>query len=397
MKRSIRSVMTRSRLGVACGLVLVAWFVVDGRTMTAQSRPQTSGARLSGGNGTMYIGSYPDTIAIIDEATEKITGRIHIKSGIPRRLGLSTDKTRFYVIEATNERVEIIDIASKTTIDQFTLTEGNKRVRIAAIEPDPTHRYAILITRTATKLRDHVEIGPSQLQQYDLKEHKIMRTIPWPDGEERDSANLMFSPDGKLLYFLGNEVLIFETENFTQVDKWDMSNLEEGLGQVSVSFGGFGGLDTTNDEPGFLTTTMTVEDPVQHRRMMGVAKINLTKKEMEFYTIGPAGGVNFVLSPDHKLAYGLESAVGRYQFWTFDLERRMVTSRQEFDGRPRMSLKTSSNGKLLYIYTAGHTIDVYDGANYKYLRTIELDGDMTTQFYVLPRAAGAPAATAARP
>jgi hypothetical protein len=58
-----------------------------------------------------------------------------------------------------------------------------------------------------------------------------MRTIPWPDGEERDNANLMFSPDGKLLYFLGNEILIFETEKFTQVDKWDLSNLEEGLGR----------------------------------------------------------------------------------------------------------------------------------------------------------------------
>ena len=245
----------------------------------------------------------------------------------------------------------------------------------------------MMITRTATKLRDRVEIGPSQLQQYDLKEHKITRTVAWPDGEERDQANLMFSPDGKLLYLLANEILIFETENFTQVDKWDLSNLEEGLGQVSVSFGGFGGLDTVNDDPGFLTTTMTVEDPVQHRRMMGVARINLVKKDLEFYTIGPAGGVNFVLAPDKKRGYGLESAVGRYQFWTFDLEQRKVISRAEFEGRPRMALKTSTNGKILYIYQAGSTIDLYEAATYKYLRTITLDGDVTTGFYVVPKPA----------
>ena len=369
---------------VATGLVTLAWFVLVSPGASAQQ------ARLTGGNGTLYIGGYPNLIWIIDEATEKVTGTIQTRSGIPRRMTLSRDLTRFYIIDATAERVEIVDIASRATLDTFTLTQGNKRVRISSLEPDPQHRYAILLSRTATKERDHVEIGASTLQQYDLKEHKVMRTIPWPDGQERDNANLMFSPDGKLLYFLGTEILIFETENFTQVDKWDLSNLEEGLGQVSVSLGGFGGLDTVNDEAGYVTTTMTVEDPVQHRRMMGIARINLGKKDIEFYTLGPAGGVSFVLAPDRKHGYGLESSVDRYQFWTFDLDGRRVTSRAEFAGRPRMSLKTSSSGRLLYIYNAGNTIDLYDAATYRYLRTIALDGDITTQFYVVPRSPNRP-------
>jgi hypothetical protein len=339
----------------------------------------------TGGNGTLYIGGYPNLIWIIDEATGRTAGTIQVKSGIPRRMGLSRDLKRFYIIDATAENVEIIDIASRTTIDTFKLTEGSTRVRVASLEPDPTHRYAIMLTRTATKQRDRVEIGPSTLQQYDLKEHKVTRSIPWPDGQEQDNANLMFSPDGKLLYLLGNDIRVFETEGFTEVDKWDLSNLEEGLGQVSMTFGGFAGLDTVNDEPGYLTTTFTVEDPVQHRRMMGVARINLSRKDLEFYTLGPAAGVNFALAPDRKRGYGLESSVGRYQFWTFDLEKRRVISRAEFDGRPRMSLKTSSNGQLLYIYNAGDTIDIYDGSSYKYLRTITLPGDVTTQFYVVPR------------
>ena len=352
---------------------------------------QRAAPPLTGGNGTLYIGGYPNVIWIIDEATEKVVGTLQTKSGIPRRLTLSRDQKRFYNIDATNEFVEVLDIVSKTTVDSFRLTEGNKRVRIASLEPDPQNKYLMMITRTATKARDHVEIGPSELQQFDLASHKVVKTVPWPDGQERDQANLLFSPDGKLLYFLGDEVLIFETQNFTQVDKWDLSNFEEGLGQVSVSFGGFGGLDTTNDEPGFLTTTLTVEDPVQHRRMVGVARINLVKKEMDFYTVGPAGGVNFVLAPDRKHAYGLESAVGRYQFWTVDLEQRRVISRTEFDGRPRMSLKTSTNGKVLYIYNAGNTIDLYDAATYKYMRTITLDGDVTTGFFVVPKQGGSAA------
>jgi hypothetical protein len=376
--------MKRTR---ASGALLVAAALL-GANLLAQTRPASEG-RLTGGNGTLYIGGYPNLVWIIDEATEKVVGTIHTKGGIPRRLNLTRDRKLFYIIDATQEVVEVVDIASRATLDTFKLTEGNKRVRINSIEPDPTNRYAILLTRTAVKMTDRVDIGPSTLLQYDLKDHKIMRTIDWPDGQERDQANLMFSPDGRLLYFLGNEVLIFETETFKQVDKWDLSNIEEGLGQVSVSFGGFGGLDTVYDEPGFLTTTLTIEDPVQHRRMVGVAHIDLNKKDLDFYTLGPAGGVNIVLAPDHKHAYGLESAVGRYEFWTIDLDQRKITSRAEFAGRPRMALKASSNGKVLYIYQAGHTIDLYDAATYKYLRTIELDGDVTTGFFVVPRQASA--------
>jgi hypothetical protein len=378
-----RSFGARVAVAIACAFCLIGTAAVS-----AQGGGTAVGSGLTGGDGTLYIGGYPNVVWILDEATEKVVGTIRTKTGIPRRLGLTRDRKLFYIVDVTQEHVEVVDIASRTTLDTFTLTTGNKRVRINSIEADPTNRYAILLTRTDVKSTDHVEIGRSELLQYDLKAHRVMRTIPWPDDEERNQANLMFSPDGKLLYFLGNEILIFETENFTQVDKWELSNLEDGLGQVSVSFGGFAGLDNVYDEPGFLTTTLTIEDPVQHRRMIGLARIDLNKKELDFSMLGPAGGVSIVLAPDRKHAYGLESAIGRYQFWTIDLEQRRVTSRAEFEGRPRMSLKTSSNGKLLYIYNAGHTIDLYEAATYRYLRTIELDGDVTTGFYVVPKTPG---------
>jgi hypothetical protein len=42
-----------------------------------------------------------------------------------------------------------------------------------------------------------------------------------------------------------------------------------------------------------------------------------------------------------------------------------------------MAIRASSDGKTLYIYQAGNTIDLYDTATFKLLRTITLDGDMT--------------------
>ena len=142
----------------------------------------------------------------------------------------------------------------------------------------------ILLVKTATKLADRFEIGAPTLYQYDLKEHKVMRTIPWPNGEEREGAGIHFSPDGKLLYFFGEDILIYDTTDFKQVDKWELSRpIEDGFGRIN-----FGFPDDLNEEPGFYTGIFNVQDAVQNRRIMGVARVNLAKKNVDFYPLGPA-------------------------------------------------------------------------------------------------------------
>src|SRR6185295_18512769 len=148
-------------VGVAMiGLGLAAVCV----TVNAAEKP-----KVVAGNGTLIVGTYPDKFWIIDEATEKAVGSIPFKSGIPRRTTISRDRKRFYTIEAAMEKVEILDIASRSTIDTFTLSEGAKKVRIRSLEPDPLHRFLIMLTASATKLIDRFEIGAPTLVQYDLK------------------------------------------------------------------------------------------------------------------------------------------------------------------------------------------------------------------------------------
>src|SRR5713226_6790326 len=127
--------------------------------------------KVVAGNGTLIVGTYPDKFWIIDEATEKVVGNIPFKSGIPRRTTLSRDRKRFYTVEAGMEKVEILDIASRTTLDTFTLSEGSKKVRIRSLEPEPLHRFVMMVTASATKLIDRFEIGAPTFVQYDLKEH----------------------------------------------------------------------------------------------------------------------------------------------------------------------------------------------------------------------------------
>lgn len=379
---SVRS--TRAAAGVVAVLALAA------SALAQPSRGATVSGTTLGGNGRFYIGTYAGDIQIFDEATEKVVERITLKTGIPRSLVPSADRSRFYVLDSTFEKIEVVDVATRQTLDTLTLSEGNRRTRITSFQPDPLNRFLVILSRSATKLRDRWEIGASTLQVFDLAQRKVTKTIPWPQGDERETANLRMSPDGKLLYFFGDDVLIVDMENFQEVETWPLSRpSESGLGRIN-----FGPIHDFYDEPGFFTGLFTMQDPVQHRRMMGIGRVDLTRRHVDFRPLGPAQPVSFAQSPDRKRAYGLFSDIGRYEFWTFDLERGALVSRQEFKGRPRMGLRVSSNGKLLYIYVAGATIDVYEAATYKYLRTIQMNADQTTELFVVP--AGPPARPAAR-
>jgi hypothetical protein len=334
---------------------------------------------LNGGNGKLYLGGRPDRIFVIEEATEKVVDEIHCKTGTPAELALSEDRKRFYLVNVNFEDVEIVDIASRKVIDTFRLSDGAKKIRLFGFAADPLNRFMILLTKSSSKLSDRFELGPPTLLQYDLKEHKVVRTIPWPKGEEREFANMRFSPDGKLLYLFGEDIIAFDTTDFKQVDKWELSRpLEAGFGRID-----FGAIDELNDEPGFYTGIFNVKDEVNNREIMGVARVNLERKNVDFFALGPTTRLNFALAPGRKWGYGLHSEIGKYEFWSFDLANRRLGKRVEFPGRPRMSLKTSSNGQLLYIYSAGNTIDLYDSSTFKYLRTITLDADMTTNLFVM--------------
>lgn len=338
------------------------------------------------GNGTIYVTTYKGVISVIDEATEKLKDEIPVSIGIPIRAAISNDWSRFYVQDATFEKVEIIDRVKKTSLGSFSLSEGRTKTRIWGLQPDPHDRYLILVIKKYTLETDHWEIGPPTLVQYDLTEKKITRTIPWPKGEEREGVGIMFSTDGKLMYLFGEDVLIYETDTFTEVDKWEVSRpIEPGAGSV-----GIGGLDPFSDEPGFFTGLFTMQDALQNRRIMGIGRVELAKKKIDFHPIGPARGIGFAVAPDRKRGYGLLRSIEEYELWTFDLETYRVLARTPFRGRPRMGLRVSSSGNIIYIHTAGNTIDLYDAATFKPLRTITLDGDMTGFLLLPPARPGSP-------
>jgi hypothetical protein len=341
-------------------------------------------ARSQSRNALMYIGTYDNAITVVDEASGRTAGRIALKNGIPRSMVLSQDRKKFYVTDISYENVEVVDIAARTTLDSFTLSKGNEKVRISGQAIDPLERYGVFVVTSFKKLADRFQVSDPMLLKVDLKTHQVTDTIAWPGGQIANNPRMIFSPDGELLYFFADAIIVLETGGFTEVDRWEYAEaLDPGLGRFDFGFPA-----QSYEQPGVFTGLFTLADPVQNRRILGIARVQLAERTVDFFTLGPVETFQLAMAPGGRMAYGVHSDVGDWQLWTFDLEGRKVVRRERFAGRPRMRMMTSSDGALLYIFQAGNTIDVYDAATYRHLRTITLDADTTTDLFVLPRNVG---------
>ena len=339
--------------------------------------------------GTIYMGTYDKKILVIDEGSLAVRDSIALRN-IPYSWTLSLSRQHLYVRSPREDQVEIVDLASKKSIGNFTLSTPGTTVQIDGINVDPKERFAILLTKSFTKRIDRYEIGRPTLLRYDFEKKAVTDTIPWPKGEERDNAQIIFSPAGDLVYFFtADDILIYDAVTLKQVDRWDLGSsfYEDGIGRINAGFAA-----DIYEEPGFFTSLFRMNDPVNRRTLMGVARIDLAKRTVDYYTLGPTAPVSFRLAPGKRRAYGIQTSVGEHYFWTFDLENRTVVGKTEFAGRPRMGLSIGSSGDRLYIHTAGNSIDVYDVNTFQKTRTAVFDADMTAFLLIPPRAVVPPGA-----
>jgi len=345
---------------VACGVGLVA--------------PLRGVAQAPAQNAHWYISTYTDHVLVWDEATEKVVDRIPVQNRIPSSLTLSEDRAHLYIEDPSSEKIEIVDVASHTTIGQIELSHDRTKVRINRFQLDPLQRWAALYVKTYTKKPDRWVVEGPMLLKYDLAERAVTDTIPYPGGDPPEFPNFRFSPDGTLFYVFADDLIALDAKTFEEVDRWEISEpLEPGLGPMTLPFS----RSPYQDNDGVYTGLFRVTDPAQHRRLMGIATVDLNRKEVDFATMGPSERVSFVLAADGRTAYGLQSEVGDYEFWKFDVAGARVEARVPFAGRPRMGLMPSADGTRLFIFVAGNTIDVYDSQTFELLHTVELGEDMT--------------------
>ena len=363
----------------ALAALLGALTVFAGQPASAQEASLPP--EVSAGDGTLYLGGFPSRIFVIDEATTSVVDEIAVPHGSPRAMVVSEDRERFYFLDPTMQHLTTVDVASREVAGSFGFSEGNRTVRIRGFRVAPDGRTAILNLDTAVKLIDRFEVEPYRLVEVDLETHEVLQDLPWPAGEPTPRTRFLYSPDGEYVYHFGRDVIVLETEGFTEVDRWSLREpVHPGVGPIRFGFS----TDLIYEEPGFFTNLFTLHDEAQDRDLMGIARIDLPNRGVDFYTLGPSRGIQFALAPGRRAAYGLESSIEGYEFWTFDLDQRRVGNRRQVAGRPRMALDVSTNGEVLYISSAGNTIDFYEAASFDYLDTLALDGDMTSGLIIIP-------------
>jgi len=353
---------------------------------------QTQAPKASTG-AMLYIGAWPSRVLVIDEAQGKVVDQIPI-SGTPQGLTISYDKKKIYATTWQNG-IEVIDLATRKVINSFTLEDGNRIVRLSGFAPDPQDQLLYGMIRVAVKQIDRFEIEKPKFAVIDLAQKKIVKTFDFPreyDTPFGFQAGYRVSPDGKLLYVFKEDVLIFDLKDFKQVDKIELSKpVHPGMFPIRV-----GGNDP-NEDPSTVTSIFNATDPVVRRRIFGIASLNLNTRQLDFTPIGPAVGMTGLqLTPDRKTGYtvaftgtGAGGVAQRTEFWVFDIPTRKLLRKQEFDARTRFSFALSGDGKKLYIYLAGPTLDIYDAQTFKLERTITFDGDTTTGLLVVrPRPNG---------
>lgn len=340
----------------------------------------------------LYLGGWPKTVLVIDQAKQTVVDRIELKTDVPRTLTLSADKKKIFVTTMKGNGIEVVDLGTRKVTASFKLDEPNKQMRLSSVAVDPSDKFLYAMVQEITKKIDRFEVTDPKFAVVDIAQQKIVRTAEFPKDEAKYGfrGQMRVSPDGKYLYLFRSNILVLDTTDFKIVKKIDLSrSVIPGVDDMRLSLG-----DDPHDDPGVITSVFQSTDPSVHRTVFGIASVDLNQRSFDFTPIGPATAEleGLRLSPDKKLGYAVavEGTHGnrRCEFWVFDMTTKKLIRKAEFPGRPRFYFALTDDGKKLMIFGAGFEVEFYDAQTLQLEKTLDVNTDVTTfNMIVVPGAA----------
>jgi DNA-binding beta-propeller fold protein YncE len=331
---------------------------------------------------TLLLGTYPDKMFTVDEATGTVKERIQLEAGLPTSMRMSNDKSRIYVTTITTSGIAVLDAKTRKVLNQFSLNTPTTRYRFNGGVPDPTGRYFYTQLIRFDKQPDRYIVSKPMYAVIDLQKKAIVRTAEVDDEDDTLAgmrSTFMLSPDGKTFYLFRDKVLMVDTTTLKVVDRFDLAKAET-TGMENVSFqGGVEALQNPNE----YVSLFNASDPYIHNKVFGLGRFDLTNRSFNFSPIGPIpnGMTGLEISPDGKQGYTVvtNGTTGnkRCEFWHFEMQTMKLADKAEFPCRSRFTLGMSGDGQKLYIYGASYDIEVYDAKTLKLDKTWDLSADAT--------------------
>jgi len=357
--------------------------------LAAAVNPAASAATASSGTQLMYLGVWPHTVLVIDSVQGKILDKINLPTDVARTLVLSPDQSKLYASTVKDNSIVTIDLATRKVTDSFPLNTGNTDYRLSGLAIDPTGKTLYSVVTPIVKQIDHYDVDPPEFVTIDLAARKIARMVPFPKDEAVPNArrqSLKVSPDGKLLYLFGDNIRIYDTSDFKLAKTIELSKTTD----PSTDGFSLSPIEDPNAPKGKVTGIFETSDPYVHRRIFGIADVDLAKMTFDLTPVGPADAnmQPMMTTPDRKLGYTV-AVYGTHgdrvtEFWVFDMATRKIVNRRAFLGRTRLNFAITADGTRLMIYNAGFQIELYDAKTLELIKTIDLEGDTTSNLVVLP-------------
>jgi len=369
--------------------------------MTAMACFGASSQMVSSGH-LMYVGTLDKKLLVFDEDKEEVVDQIPL-TGIPRVTTLSADQKTLYII-TTRMELEIVDLPGRKEVSHFELADIRSRPRMVAVSPDrinigsnarfsgmavdPQGKYLYTTMRVVYKDIDQYRIEEPQFVAIDLHAMKIAKSWPFPKNLDQGfgfNATFKVSPDGKQLFVFQDDILVFDLDTFAQVDKIALAQPPyPGATPYRLAETG-----DTFDSADTVTSVFTSTDEVVHKGTLGMATMNLNTRKVDYFPIGPLlPMMGFLISPDHKRGYSVMPKMGagenKYvEWWVWDIASHSVIAKKEFEGRTTFKFAVGGDGKHLYLYGAGSTLEVFDAETLTSKKVIYLDKDTTTNLITL--------------
>jgi WD40 repeat protein len=337
----------------------------------------------------MYLGVWPHTVLVMDAAQGKIVDKINLPTDIARTLVLSPDRSKLYASTVKDNSIVTIDLGTRKVTDSFPLNTGNTNYRLGGLAIDPSGKMLYSIATPIVKQIDHYDVNPPEFVTIDLAARKITRMVAFPKDEPVPNSyrrSMKVSPDGKLLYLFGEKIQVYSTSDFKSVKTIELSKTTDpATDGLSLS-----PIEDPNEPRGKVTGIFETSDPYVHRRIFGIADVDLANMSYDLTPVGPADAnmLPMMTTPDRKLGYtvAIHGTHGDRvtEFWVFDMETKKVINRRQFLGRTRLNFGMTADGSKLMIYNAGFEIELYDAKSLELLKTINLEGDTTSNLVVMP-------------